>query len=208
MKPFKFIILSLFVFACSDKTAKTVVLVKDTAFSGLIDTSYKFRDPSKERIVISYSLPKDSSFQYLQFKYFRKVSADWQLIHSVDSLVIWNGFETDHKDFNGDGINDFVFLAANGGRVANYFQHLLLFDGLKGGFQYMKGFDQVCAPAYDLDKQMIVGTSMSGAYRDVRYYLIKEDSVILKNGEVWEDDRLIKRYHLMNGKEIIDITSP
>jgi hypothetical protein len=51
---------------------------------------------------------------------------------------------------------------------------------------------------------MIAGTGMSGAYKEVRYYQIAADSVIQKSGDVWEDDSLIKRYHLVSGKEIID----
>jgi hypothetical protein len=79
----------------------------------------------------------------LHFKYFQKTLGEWKLINSFDSLQIWNGLETDHKDLNGDGINDFVFLAGNGGRGANYFQHLLLFDSSKRQFRQIRGFDQV-----------------------------------------------------------------
>jgi len=107
-----------------------------------IDTSYKFADTSKERITISMKYSTDSSFQFLNFKYFRRIFGSWKLMSSFDSLEIQYGFGPDHRDFNGDGVVDYDFLEGNGTR-SNYFEHLILFDTSARNFRYINGFEKL-----------------------------------------------------------------
>jgi hypothetical protein len=160
-----------------------------------IDSNYPFPDPTKQRIILKQTFSKDSSFHYLRFQYQRNENGDWKSINTFDSIQIWNGFAPNHSDFNGDGVIDFVFLAGRGGRGANYFQHLLLFDNAKKSFVFINGFDQICAPAYDSIRKEVIGTGLSGSITDIRFYKIQGDTVRQVKGEVWEDGVLIKRYN-------------
>lgn len=198
---FFYIILFLFLlFGCHNKTFKKEHINTSDGF--YIDTTYHFIDSLNNKIFIKTFFSADSN-KLLSFKYFIKKNNSWQLINEYDSIPIPHGFNTDHADFNGDKIKDFVFLADVGGRGSNYFEHLFLFDTSKRSFINIRGFDQVCAPTYDSTEKTIQGTGLGGSTEDFRTYHIQKDSIIQVKGEVWEDGQLFKKYKIVDGKKIV-----
>lgn len=189
----------LFLYSCSDH-ASNDSFSKFDKYS-FVDTSYKFKDTNDNKILLRILKGSDSS-DYLNFKYVRKINNDWNLINEFDRIHIPFGLEFDHQDFSNDHIFDFVLLADRGGRGSNYFQHLLLFDTTQKQFFFIKNFDNICAPAFDSANNQIVGTGLSGAYQDVRYYKIQKDTIVQDSGVVYENWKMIKRYKLVNGKEV------
>ena len=198
---YHYILFLLFVFSqCSDKKSIKEKLNNTSGF--VLDTTYHFIDSTKNRIFLKTYLAPDSNL-LLSFKYFIKTNNKWEIINQFDSIPIPHGFSPDYSDFNGDKIKDFVFLAYEGGRGSNYFEHLFIYDSIKKSFKKIKGFEEVCAPSYDTTEKMIVGTGLSGSEQDIRTYNILKDSIVQIKGEVWEDDKLLKKYKIVGGKEII-----
>jgi hypothetical protein len=189
----------LFFFSCSDKISSESRAKIDK--SDFVDTTFKFSSPNDNKIVLRTFKNADST-DYLNFKYFRKVNSQWTLINHFDTIPIPLGLEFDHQDFNGDNLADFTFLADRGGRGSNFYQHLMLYDRVAKNFTFIKGFDSICAPAFDSSKNQIIGIGLSGSYRDFRYYKIQRDTIVQDSGVVFEDAKMTERYKFVKGKKV------
>ncbi len=200
MKLFQIIFFILVLTGCTERKSNPVKGDNNSTF--YLDTTYHFTDTIQNKILLKKFFSTDS-VQLLSFQYFNNNNNKWELMNEFDSIPIPYGFETDHADYNGDKIKDFVFLADRGGRGSNYFEHLFLYDSIKKSFKKILGFEEVCAPSYDTTEKMVVGTGLSGSYQDTRMYNIQKDSIIQIKGEVWEDGKLIKKYKVIDGKEIV-----
>ena len=189
----------LFFFSCTDKISKDSITNLDK--SEFVDTTFKFRNPDDNRILLRTFKKTDSS-DYLNFKYFRKVNNQWTLINHFDTIPIPLGLQLDHQDFNGDNLADFTFLADKGARGSNFYQHLILYDTIEKHFTFIKGFDSICAPAFDSSQNQIIGIGLAGSYRIIDYYKIQRDTIVQDSGVVFEDAKMTERYKFIMGKKV------
>jgi hypothetical protein len=157
------------------------------------DSTYKFPDPEYEKIMLAKYDLKDSNnkrqdirygdfkYYYLDFKYYRKENDKWSLKSSYDSIIASYKYSTNHNDYNGDKIKDFVFISHLGTGSEDVYYNLLLFDNAAKRFRLIKGFDIINSPgSIDTVKNRVPGWDRRPSDSRVRtkYYTMFNDSIL------------------------------